>query len=107
MNHVVRARLVSLVEHGTTVQLGILGRAKQGDTIRVEGASPPGRGQGDAKESDKGCFRVQEGQVQGQAVERGYSVGWPSSTVRARQDARPRRTTPSVTDFQDPISEEE
>ena len=79
MNHVVRARLVSLVEHGTTVQLGILGRAKQGDTIRVEGASPPGRGQGDAKESDKGCFRVQEGQVQGQAVERDTQLAGPAA----------------------------
>ena len=49
-----------------------LGRAKQGDTIRVDGTSQRGRGQEDVKESERGgCFRVQQGQVQGQAVERG------------------------------------
>ena len=42
------------------------------DTIRVDGASPQGRGQKDVKECEKGggrCFRMQQGQVQGQAVE--------------------------------------
>ena len=33
-----------------------LGRAKQGDTIRVDGTSPQGRGQDHVKESDKGVL---------------------------------------------------
>ena len=41
-----------------------LGRAKQGDTIRVDGTSPRGRGQEAVKKSVKErCFSVQQGQV--------------------------------------------
>ena len=43
-----------------------LGRAKQGDTIRVDGTSSRGRGQEGVKESESGCFRVQ--QAHGQAA---------------------------------------
>ena len=35
-----------------------LGRARQGDTIRVDGASPRGRGQKDVKESEQGMFQI-------------------------------------------------
>ena len=35
-----------------------LGRAKQGDTIRVDGTSPRGRGQKDAKESEQGVRQI-------------------------------------------------
>ena len=34
-----------------------LGRAKQGDTIRVDGTSPRGRGQKDVKESEQGMLQ--------------------------------------------------
>ena len=49
------------MEH-TTVSAGILGRAKQGDTIRVDSTSPRSRGQEDVKESEQGgaseCSKV-------------------------------------------------
>ena len=41
-----------------------LGRAKQGDTIRVDCMGPQVRRQEAVKKSEKGrCFRVQQGQV--------------------------------------------
>ena len=74
-----------------------LGRAKQGDTIQVDGTSPRGRGQVDVKESEQGgCFRVQHGQVQGQAAERDAQLADPAareSTARRK----PKENDASVT----------
>ena len=69
-DHVDRARLVESCGARDDSPSWNLGRAKQGDTIRVDGTSPRGRGQEDMKKSEKErrCFRVQQGQVQGQAT---------------------------------------
>ena len=92
-DHVDRARLVESCGARDDSPSWNLGRAKQGDTTREDGTSPRGRGQEDVKESDKVCFRVQVGQVQGQVVVREVQSADPSSLGRARQYARPRRTT--------------
>ena len=70
-DHVDRARVVESCGARDDSPSWNLGHAKQSDTIRVGGTSPRGRGRDDVKESEQGgCFRVQQGQVQGQAVER-------------------------------------
>ena len=67
MDLVDRARLVESGGARDDSPSWILDRAKQGDTIRVDGASPwEGQGQEDVKESESGCFRVQR--AQGQAA---------------------------------------
>ena len=55
MDHVDRARLVGARDD--RVPSWNLGCAKQGDTIRVDGTSPQGRGQDHVKESDKGVLQ--------------------------------------------------
>ena len=57
-----RARLVECCGGRDDSPSWNLGRAKQGDTIRVDGTSPRGRGQEDLKESEQGsasdCSKV-------------------------------------------------
>ena len=53
MDRVDRARLVESCGAREDSPSWNLGRAKQGDTIQVDGASPQGRGQKDAKESEQ------------------------------------------------------
>ena len=52
-----RARLVESCGARDDSPSWNLGRVKQGDTIRADGTSPPGRGQEDVKESDKGLLQ--------------------------------------------------
>ena len=66
MDRVDRARLVESGGARDESPSWNLSRVKQGDTIRVDGESPRGQGQEDVKESESGCFRVQ--QAQGQAA---------------------------------------
>ena len=67
MDRVDRARLVESGGARDDSPSWNLGRVKQGDTIRADGRkSTGGQGQEDVKESEKGCFRVQE--AQGQAT---------------------------------------
>ena len=72
----------SLVEHATRRQSQLeSGPCKSRvNTIRVDGTSPRGRGQEDVKESEqRRCFRVQQGQLQGQAVERDAQLADPAA----------------------------
>ena len=57
MNLVDRARLVESCGARDDSPSWNLGLVKQGDTIRVDGASPRGQGQEDVKESDKGVLQ--------------------------------------------------
>ena len=54
MDRVDRARLVESCGARDDCPSWNLGRAKQGDTIRVNGTSPRGRGHKDVKESEQG-----------------------------------------------------
>ena len=53
-DHVDRARLVESGGARDDCPSWNPGRAKQGDTIRVDGTKPRGRGQEDVKESEQG-----------------------------------------------------
>ena len=53
-DHVHRARLVESCGARDDSPSWNLGRAKQGNTIRVDGMGPRGQGQEDVKESEKG-----------------------------------------------------
>ena len=68
-DHADRARLLESRGARDDSPSSKLGLAKQDDTIPVDGTSPRGRGQKDVSQTRR-CFRVQQGQVQGQAVER-------------------------------------
>ena len=75
-----RARLVESCGARDDSPSWNLGRATQGDTIRADGTSPRGRGQEDVKESEQGDgIRVQQGQVQDQAVERDAQLADPAA----------------------------
>ena len=54
-DHVDRARLVESCGAHDDSPSWKLGRATQGDTTRVDGTSPRGRGQEHVNESDQGC----------------------------------------------------
>ena len=62
MDHVGRARLVESGGAPDDSPSWNLGRVKQGDTIRVDGASP--RGSRTCRSPRRGCFRVQQAQCQ-------------------------------------------
>ena len=58
MDRVDRARLVESCGARGDSPSWNLGRAKQGDTIRVDGASPQGRGHKDVKKSEQEVLQI-------------------------------------------------
>ena len=58
MDRVDRARLVESCGARDDSPSRNVGRAKQGDTIRVDGTSPRCRGQKDVKESEQGVLQI-------------------------------------------------
>ena len=109
-DHVDRARLVDSCGARDDSPCWNLGRAKQDDTIRVDGSSPQSRGQQDVKESGSKCFRAQQAKPLSGMLSQLTQQLWESATrckTKENDASVTRLPGNDESSKNNPISEEE